>query len=165
MLTDEKNNDATKLVYLLDQFNFILTKIIENKSLFRNERIYSMIKELWDKELKTKNFLPSLADVLLTGKYAKELEAVGLFGPQLTLKFNIFNNFFLGEMVDESAIKLRSTKPFTLGKRIIAAFFDFFNSFLGSLGIAIPIAEALKEFKDMVHFEINYGNELSEKFL
>ena len=82
---------------------------------------------------------------------------------QLNLKYTIFCQFLYGEAVkidwlDQDSCRIKVPKMPTLTKRIISGFFDFYNCLLGSLSDVIPMVESIREFKDMVHFEIKYGN-------
>lgn len=154
---DNREMDIRKLVYLLHQFDVILSSIIGNKILFKNEQTYSMLVDEWKNHLAGK--LSVLNRMLSLDQYTEPLKNAGLTGSQLTLKFNIFNNFIYGEVLNDRDFTAKNPphKLPTLTERIISGFFDFFNSLLGSLSGVIPMIESIKEFKDMVHFEIKYG--------
>jgi hypothetical protein len=160
--SDDERLAMVKLGSLLFQFERVISEIIKDKTLFKNEHIYSLILEIWQTELKDK--ILNLGKEFFAGRYYQELKKVGLTGKQLDLKFSILGYFLHGELVE---VDLRNKDLFhsgwpdklpSLTKRIIDGFFDFFNSLLGSLQVVVPMVEFFKEFKDMVHFEIKHGS-------
>lgn len=149
----DKGKDLQILTYLLSEFDRILSAIINERYLFKNEQIHNLIIEIWQGEFQGKLLnLAQLVEILQD----KDLKAVGLTGKQLQLKLQIFKSFLAR---DDRFLGLLKQPAIELSKRFISGFFDFFNSLLGSLSDVIPFIESFKEFKDMVHFEIEYGSD------
>lgn len=160
---NDQRHDLVKLIFLLTQFELTISEIIKDKLLFKNEHTYALISQIWENELKEK--VLGLRKKLYDGQYYAALKIAGLTDKELDLKFTILSYFLYGGLVkvdlldnDRSCVSTPTKLP-SITKRIIAGFFDFFNSFLGTLSGVLPMAESIKEFKDMVHFEIEYASE------
>jgi len=165
--TNNNDSDNKKLIDLLDQFDSLLTEIITEKAFFKDNYIRDMIHKIWHNQLR--ETLQKIKNLLSEKEYLAKLEQVGLTGDQLNLKLYIFNNFnprgakrkeninrgteipAFRHTPSQTPLKIPLTKSSALG------ILGFFNSLLGSLSIVTPIAESIKEFKDMVHFEIEHG--------
>ena len=150
----DMNKTDFKILYAIIEEDFI-SIVLRKKSLFQDEEIRSSLSDAWFNRIKFRvgDIINQLEDKDVLWK----LKQVGLTGDDLNIKIQCYNGYVESNPLDSWVNSNPPTKLPHWIRRFIFGLFDYFNTILGSLSHAIPGAELIKEFKDMIHFVIEYG--------
>ena len=141
MAASATTQDIQDLIRFVQRTEDVFNLIVVSRHILFREQTRQLIESAWpDVDAEIKDVLKELDSA--SPQLQDNLGKVGLSGSQLELKIAGFDR-----------VLERFTKRGTL--KLLNKLLTWINNILGTLLSAVPSAEAIKEFKDVIEAELN----------